>query len=260
MATRADAATGSYSGFENTRFFLIIAIIMSMLIVTGFSLQAILGRSSFDAAWPFHMHGLIFMSWTGLYLAQHVTISSGNHALHAKLGKVAYVFIPAMLAAGGLIMMVSMRTNGGPFFFAINEFFLGNLAVLLCFGGLAFAALRSRRNIGWHRRLMLCSMAVLTGPAIGRLLPLPLVIPYSWIIATTPCLIFPVIGMLADKRTRGAIHPAYWWGAGSYTAALAAAFALSYTPLGYALTEWAIAGTPGAERPMEAFLPPGFAL
>jgi hypothetical protein len=35
---------------------------------------------------------------------------------------------------------------------------------------------------------------------------------------------------------------------------------LAYTPIGYALTEWVIAGTPGAERPMEGFLPPGFTM
>jgi hypothetical protein len=264
MASKAQQTQPNTSGaggtgeIRGTRFFVIMAIIMVLVIVVGFSRQAIIGISSFDAAWPFHVHGVIFMAWTGLYLAQHVTIAKGNRALHAKLGKLAYPLIPAMLAAGGLVMVVSMRTNGGPFFFAINEFFFGDLAVLLCFGGLALAALRSRRNFGWHRRLMLCSMAVLTGPAFGRLLPLPLVIPYSWIIASAPCLIFPVIGMLADKRANGAVHPAYWWGAGVYAAGLAAAFALAYTPFGYAVTEWVIAGTPGAERPMEAFLPPGF--
>ena len=233
---------------------------MSLVIVTGFSFQFAMGRSSIDAAWPFHLHGAMFMGWTGLYLAQHMLIAKGNRALHANLGKLSYVLIPAMLATGGLIMMVSMRTTGGPFFFAINEFLWGNTAVLLSFGGLAFAALKSRRHLGWHRRLMLCSMAVLTGPAIGRLLPLPLVIPYSWIIATSPCLIFPLIGMLADKRKTGAIHPAYWWGAGVYAAALALAFAVSYTSFGIAVTQWLIAGTAGAERPMEAFLPPGFSI
>ncbi len=261
MASKAQQTPSNTSGtgeIRGTRFFVIMAVIMVLVVIVGFSWQAIRGISSFDAAWPFHVHGVIFMAWTGLYLAQHMTIAKGNRARHAKLGKLAYLLIPAMLAAGGLVMMASMRTSGGPFFFAVNEFFLGNLAVLLCFGGLAFAALKSRRNIGWHRRLMLCSMAVLTGPAIGRLLPLPLVIPYSWIVATAPCLIFPVIGMLADKRANGVVHPAYWWGAGVYAAGLAAAFALAYTPFGYAVTEWMITGTPGAERPMEAFLPPGF--
>jgi hypothetical protein len=40
----------------------------------------------------------------------------------------------------------------------------------------------------------------------------------------------------------------------------AASMALAYTPVGYALTESVTAGSPGAARPMEAFLPPGFAM
>jgi hypothetical protein len=40
----------------------------------------------------------------------------------------------------------------------------------------------------------------------------------------------------------------------------AASMALAYSPLGIALTESVIAGTPGAARPMAAFLPPGFAM
>lgn len=258
MASIARPAWSDANGVGGTRFFVVMATLMALLILVGFSRQAALGISSFSAPWPFHAHGVIFMAWTGLYLVQTLTIANGNRALHAKLGKISYVFIPAMVAAGGLIMVVSMRTTGGPFFFAINEFLLGNSAVLLTFAGLALAALKARRHIGWHRRLMLCSMAVLTGPAIGRLLPLPLFIPYSWIIATTPCVIFPLIGMLADKQKHGSVHPAYWWGAGVYLGALAVAFALAHTPFGYAMTEWVIAGSPGAQRPMEAFLPPGF--
>jgi hypothetical protein len=34
----------------------------------------------------------------------------------------------------------------------------------------------------------------------------------------------------------------------------------AYSPAGVALTEAVIAGTPGAERPMAAYLPPGFTM
>jgi hypothetical protein len=36
--------------------------------------------------------------------------------------------------------------------------------------------------------------------------------------------------------------------------------ALAYSPIGYAITAAVIAGTPGAERPMGPFLPPGFTM
>ena len=245
---------------EGTRFFTIMAFIMAGIIIAGFSLNLAMGRSSFDLPFPFHAHGMIFMGWLGLYLAQHVTISSGNIALHVRLGQLAYVWIPLMVAAGCMIIVVSARRNGGPFFFAQNEFFISNTAALLTFGGLALWALRQRRYTGWHRRLMLVAMSILTGPGLGRLLPMPLLIPNAWTIAFAATLVLPVIAMVVDKRQNGRVHPAYWWGMGIVVASFVASMIVAYTPLGIGLTEWIVAGTPGAERPMEAFLPPGFSM
>jgi hypothetical protein len=66
--------------------------------------------------------------------------------------------------------------------------------------------------------------------------------------------------MIVDWRANGRVHPAYWWGMGVNVGLFAASMALAYSPPGIALTEWVIAGTPGAERPMAAFLPPGFTM
>ena len=256
MATTAPRA----APVENARFFTIMAFIMSGVIVAGFTLQLAMGRSTFAVPWPYHVHGAIFMGWIALYLAQHVTIASGQRALHARIGQLAYAFVPVMVAAGTLIMVTVARSTGGPFFFAVNEFLVSNLAMLLCFGGLAWWALKARRHSGWHRRLMLVAMAVLTGPGLGRLLPLPLMIPNSWTITVCATFLFPLVGMIADRRMRGSVHPAYLWGLGVYVGVFAASMALAYSALGYAFTDWVIAGTAGAERPMEAFLPPGFTM
>jgi hypothetical protein len=256
MATLAQRGAGA----EGTRFYTIMAFVMALVIVAGFSLNLAMGRSSFALPAAFHVHGMIFMGWLGLYLAQAVTIASGNRALHRQLGKLAYVFIPAMVAAGAMIIVVSIRGTGGPFFFAQNEFFISNLAGLLVFGGLAWWALRVRRHTGWHRRLMLVAMSALTGPGLGRLLPMPLLIPYAWPIAVAASFVFGAVAMLVDWRTNGRVHPAYWWGMGINVGGFLASMVLAYSPIGYAITEAVIAGTPGAERPMGPFLPPGFTM
>jgi hypothetical protein len=256
MATLAQRGAAT----EGTRFYTIMAFVMALVIVAGFSLNLAMGRSSFALPAAFHVHGMIFMGWLGLYLAQAVTIASGNRALHRQLGKLAYVFIPAMVAAGAMIIVVSIRGTGGPFFFAQNEFFISNLAGLLVFGGLALWALRVRRYTGWHRRLMLVAMSALTGPGLGRLLPMPLLIPYAWPIAVSASFVFGAVAMLVDWRTNGRVHPAYWWGMGINVGGFLASMALAYSPIGYAITEAVIAGTPGAERPMGPFLPPGFTM
>lgn len=256
MATLAQRGTAAH----DTRFFTIMVLVMALVIVAGFSFNLAMGRSSFAAPWPLHVHGVIFMGWLGLTAAQGLTIASGNVALHRQLGRLAYLWIPLMVAAGTLVIIVSARTTGGPFFFAQNEFFVSNLAGLLTFGGLALWSMRARRYSGWHRRLILVAMSILTGPGLGRLLPMPLFIPYAWPITNLLTLVFPLIGMIADWRRDGRVHPAWWWGVGIDVGVFAASMALAYSPLGYAITDWVIAGTPGAARPMAAFLPPGFAM
>ena len=243
---------------EGTRFFTIMMFVMAGVIIAGFSLNLAMGRSSFALPLAFHVHGLIFMGWLALALAQVVTIASGQIALHRQLGRLGYVWVPTMIAAGAMIILVSVRGSGGPFFFAQNEFLISNLAGLAVFGVLALWALRAQRYTGWHRRLMLVAMSALTGPGLGRLLPMPLLIPYAWPIAVCASFIFGFIAMVADWRANGRVHPAYWWGMGINVGGFLASMALAYSPLGYAITEAVIAGTPGAERPMQAFLPPGF--
>jgi hypothetical protein len=245
---------------RETRFFMIMVLVMALVIVAGFSVNLAMGRSRFAAPWPFHVHAVIFMGWLGLTVMQALTIAGGNRALHRQLGRLAYGMIPVMVAAGTMIILVSVRGTGGPFFFAQNEFLISNMAGLLAFSALALWALRVRRHMGWHRRLMLVAMSILTGPGIGRLLPMPLLIPNAWTIAVSVSFIFPVIGMLADWRMHGRVHPAYWWGMAVNAGAFLASMALAYSPLGYAITESVIAGTPGAARPMAAFLPPGLAM
>lgn len=256
----ATAAPRSAARLGSARFFVVMAFVMSAIIIAGFSVNLAMGRSSFDVPWQYHVHGVVFMGWIALYLAQHVTIATGNIALHRKVGQFAWVWVPAMVATGITIMIVVARRTGGPFFFHVSEFLISNIATLLIFGGLAWWALKRQRYTGWHRRLMLCAMAVLTGPGLGRLLPLPLMIPNAWTITVASTFLFPAIGMIADKRRTGRVHPAYWWGTGIYAGAFLGSMLVAYSPLGFAVTDSVIAGTPGAERPLEAFLPPDFVM
>ena len=70
MATLAQRGAGA----EGTRFYTIMAFVMALVIVAGFSLNLAMGRSSFALPPAFHLHGVIFMGWLGLYLAQRLGI------------------------------------------------------------------------------------------------------------------------------------------------------------------------------------------
>lgn len=242
------------------RFYMILALAMAAVVVAGFSLNLAAGRSSFAVPAIYHAHAAVFMGWLALWCAQAVTIATGRRALHIRLGRIAWVYIPLMVALGIAIMIAVARRTGGPFFFAVNEFLISNIAGVLCFGGLALWAMATHRHTGWHRRLMFSAMVILLGPGVGRLLPMPLMIPNAWTISFTVTLIFPAIAMIADWRRYGWVHPALWWGTGINIATFVASLVVAYSSLGYSITEAVIAGTPGAERPMGAFLPPGFTM
>jgi hypothetical protein len=240
------------------RFFFTMACLMAATIVAGFSFNLITGRSSFGMPWLVHFHAWVMMGWLALYVTQNSLIFADNIALHRRLGWLSMIWLPAILVMGLVITRYSLQQLGGPFFFDQNEFLISNPIMLLLSVGLAGWAVTVRRNTGWHRRLMFCSFAILTGPGIGRLAPNPLLEPYAWWIGAVGLpLIFPLVGMLADKRRYGKVHPAWFWGVGLVIALQAVADLIAYSPMGIQFTEWFLAGTPGAERSMAAFLPPG---
>jgi len=260
MATLAGAPTRPAPDAAERRFFFIMALAMAATIVAGFSLNLAMGRSTFAVPIIYHIHAGVFFTWVVIYVTQNGLISANNAAMHKRLGIVAFLWAPLMVVLGFAIMITSMRRNGGPFFFDQNEFFISNSLQLVVFAAMVMSSLRARRYSGWHRRLMFCAMTILTGPGIGRLLPMPLLIPNAWRAAVFVPLIFPLIAIIAEKRRTGTIHQAWFWGVGSIVVAQIIADIIAYSSFGISLTEWVIAGSPGAERPMAAFLPPGFTM
>lgn len=240
------------------RFFFSMACVMAAIIVGGFAFNVIMGRSSFGAPWLVHFHAWVMMGWVALYLAQNTLIFANNVPLHRRLGWVSVVWLPLVLIMGMLITLFSLRDHGGPPFFDQNQFLFSNPLQLLGSVSLAASAVVVRRNTGWHRRLMFCAFAMLTGPGVGRLLPSPLLIPNAWYIeAVLPPIVFALIGMLADRRRYGRAHPAWLVGIASVIALQIVADLIAYSDLGIAATQQVLAGTPGAGRGMAAFMPPG---
>lgn len=260
MATLAAPAERTSTERAERRFYFIMALAMAASIVAGFSFNLAMGRSSFAVPAIVHVHAVIFFAWVGLFVVQAGLINAGNARLHRRLGIVSLALVPIMVVVGVAMMVSTLRRTGGPFFFDQNVFLFSNIMLLGTFGGMVFWALRVRRYSGWHRRLMLVAIAMVTGPGLGRLLPVPLLIPHAWTASVLSTLVFPLAAMIADKRRHGRVHPALWWGTGVYMAVFALSLLLAEMDWAIALTRDLLAGTPGADRPMRAFLPPGFAV
>lgn len=246
------------TGGRDEGFFMGGAIAMALVTVAGFSLQLAMGRSTFASPPLVHAHAIVFMGWVTIYVLQNVFATTGRMALHRRLGWIAAGWVVAMIVLGCAVTVAMVRRGGVPFFFRPLQFLIFDPVSLFAFAGLTTAAILLRRQTDWHRRLHFCGMALLLGPGFGRLLPMPLMTPWAWEATLAASLVFPIIGMFADLRRSGRVHPAWGWGVAAMLGALVVTEAITYSPVGLAIYDAVAAGSPGAAvAPLDFPPPPG---
>ncbi|HTM97015.1 MAG TPA: hypothetical protein VL100_14550 [Croceibacterium sp.] len=228
MATIASPEVTGPSPLQRDRaFFFYMALALLVTVLAGFGFFFAIGASSFNAPWWVHLHALSMATWVLLFVAQNALVYRGDVALHRKLGVFAVAWSAWIVVLGLGFTAMDVRTHRVPPFFEPNFFLVMDWLNIVVFAGLVGAAVRLRTNAGWHKRLMLGAMINLAAPAWGRLI-LPIVFDQRgvWLIALALLGYFGV-AMLHDRRARGTVHPAYWWGAGSLIAWHALSFALA---------------------------------
>lgn len=253
MATQAGLAPNVRN---DDKFFLKAAIAMALVIVTGFSTQLALGRSTFASPMHVHAHAVVFMGWIAIYVTQNALAAVGSLALHRRLGWIATGWMVAMVVLGFVVTLSMVQRGVTPFFFVPLHFLIFDPIAVLTFAGLTIAAVVNRHRTDWHRRLHYCGMSLLLGPAFGRLLPMPLLIPFAWEATVVAVLIFPAIGVFADWRRTGIVHRAWAWGIGTIMASVLLTEALTFGPLGLQIYRAVTVGTPGAKVPPLEFPAP----
>ncbi|MBV9884174.1 MAG: hypothetical protein JO276_14285 [Sphingomonadaceae bacterium] len=229
---------------------------MALVIVAGFSTQLAAGRSTFASPPLVHAHAIIFMGWVTIYLLQNIFVATGRMTLHRRLGWVAAGWMLPMIVLGFAVTLAMVRRGQVPFFFQPLHFLVFDPVSVLTFAALTGSAILLRARTEWHRRLHLCGMAMLMGPGFGRLLPMPLLVPWAWEASFAAGLIFPLAGIVADLRRGGRVHAAWGWGLTAMLAALLLTEAVTYSGLGQALYRGVTAGSPGAAVPPLQFPPP----
>ena len=234
------------------RFFLRSAILMAAIVAFGFSMHLAMGRSTFASPLRVHLHAVLFMGWVAIYLTQNVLVAVDRIDLHRRLGWIAAVWMVPMVVSGFLVTVARVQAGTAPFFFQPLQFLIFDPVTVLGFAGLTIAAVLLRRRTEWHRRLHFCGMALLLGPAFGRLLPLPLAQPWAWEVTFAVTLLFPLAGIWSDLRRSGRVHPAWTWGVGTMAAVFALTQAITYSPAGTAIYDAVTRGTPGEKlAPLE---------
>ncbi len=234
-----------------------MAFAMAVTIVAAFALQNLAGRSTFYSPLVVHAHALTFMGWVAIFVTQATLGARGMVEQHRKLGRIAIAWLGLMIVMAFVVTIRMVRAGNVPFFFRPQHFLVFDPLNVLVFTGFVLFAVSKRQQRDWHVRLQLGAMALLMGPAFGRLLPMPLLAPHAYEAAEAACALFPLIGMGIDLKRSGRVHPAWFVTLAALAGMILLDEVITYSPLGDSLYRMATAGTPGANVPgLEFGTPP----
>lgn len=237
-------ASDSY--LSDQRFFTRLAQVLAGLIVFGFLQWALRGFvNPVRTPLYIHAHGIAMLGWLGTIVTQNRLAGSGNLTLHRRLGWASLALVLAIVGLGTFAGRMALATHRVPPFFTSSFFLALTHVEVIVFALVVATAIAMRRQTQWHRRLMIAATVVLMEPALGRLLPMPLLgqIGGGWIEAA---LQVGFLGIMArhDAKVLGRVHPATLVGMGLVIAVHALVQVLAGLPIVAAYAE-AIARSSG---------------
>jgi hypothetical protein len=196
------------------QFFVNMNIALVVLVVFGFAQFALRGMVDFGrVGWWVHVHGAAMLAWLGLNITQARLANSGSIAQHRRLGMIGLGLALAIALLGAFTGTMAVIRGTLPPFFEPGYFLaLTNIGMAMFFAVIVLAV-RLRRDTEWHRRIMLVALIVILEPALGRILPIPLIQPYGQWAELAVQLGVLGVAMRHDLRHAGAVHPAYKVGA-----------------------------------------------
>jgi hypothetical protein len=197
-----------------TKLYAILSVVMAALIVIGFwpSYYGPLIRGVADVPWILHFHGVVYIGWMLLFIAQAMLGATGRIREHRKLGTFGIWYGTFIWILGVIVSFAApvIRVNSGDWPVDQAAAFLPiPLGDMVLFGGFFAAAVIYRPKPDFHKRLMLlATVAVLFAAAFrmqaAGMIPLPAAVALWYV---------PVIlGMIHDVRTQGRVHDVYWIG------------------------------------------------
>jgi hypothetical protein len=211
MATTADflAAPAARVRDADAAFFAKMMLGLALFIAFGFAQFEARGLAPFGLfPWVVHAHAAAMVAWLALLVAQPRLVANGSLALHRRVGWLATALLAAIVVFGSMTGVAAVRLGFVPPFFT-PAYFLALVHVgVLSLAAMVAWAIAMRRSTDWHRRLIVGSTILIMEPALGRLLPMPLIVPWGEWLALAVQL--GALGFLVahDRRTLGRIHPA----------------------------------------------------
>ena len=226
--TRADrsrntAAPSEKEGWDaDARFYLSMVIVSAVIVFAGFAPSFYL-KSVIHAPPPLSLltvtHGVVFTAWVALFVTQAALIATKRPALHRRLGVMGALLFGIMITLGFWVAIAAGQLGHAPpgapaplSFMALPIFAMIAATVLVG------AALWNRQRSAWHKRLMLASLFIMTGPATGRIaIPLGLA-PQGSQLAIVVAELLLGIAIVHDYRSHGHVHRAHLAAVGVFAA------------------------------------------
>lgn len=222
---------------QRNSFYLLMAVLMSGTVFTGFSFTYFepLFRGVYPEVSPLvHMHGWTFFLWYLLLPLQAGLIRSGNVAVHRALG-LASIMLGVLMVLVGLVVSVvqihmAQMPNADPFWQLMG-------VPIFCIWGLFtifyVEAIRRRRRLEEHKRLILLASAVPISAASFRILVQ--FVEFGTGVAVVGCLLpvlFPLAAIINDRQSSRTMHPVYLRGVPVMVLVIGGSFLLGVAPGG----------------------------
>jgi hypothetical protein len=265
MTATIAAAAPLETAVRRPRFYLWLALAMMATAFLGFvpTFWAPLSQGIPERIGVLAIHALLFFGWTLLLVYQAWLAASGNIARHRDVGMIGVSLATAMVIFGTLAAInATQRATAANFADSGEAFMIVPLAAIYSFAVLVIAAIVNMRRSEWHKRFLISATAVLLDAAIarpyiayivmgGHLPPFQGTVGIAGLQGPPPPVagilppslaaeLFIVAGMIYDWRTRGKVHPAYFWAGGFALAVQLLKIPFSATPLWHSMARWLI--------------------
>lgn len=208
-------------------FFTTMAIAMAGVVLAGFAPSYYFRSANLPPLTPlYELHGFLFTTWIGVFIAQNGLVAGRRTDLHRRLGIAGAVLAAAVFVTGIVVSIETLRREGG----GQNalRFLSIPLGDITAFGALVTAGLLLRHNAAAHKRLMLLATISLLAAGFGR--GLGQIHIQGRVIFFLCTAGFVAIVVAYDLASRGRIHTATLWGGLTVAAFKPALFAYSATP------------------------------
>jgi hypothetical protein len=152
-----------------------------------------------------HIHAALFTAWPVLLLTQALLIRAGNVQVHRALGTAAIALVALMVLTGFLVVIGKPRPT-----VEARAFIFTPLLGLVLFAAFFAVAVRWRRDLGTHKRLLLLATLFIVPAGMIRILRFTGGDTRFYDFASYALVLVPLA--IYDLVRLRRVHPATLWG------------------------------------------------